>query len=46
MLGKIAWAAGDTASFHVQLDDLSVDDIGLLVLLFGEDNYGAFVRTA
>lgn len=39
-------AAGDTASFHVQLDDLSVDDIGLLVLLFGEDNYGAFVRTA
>jgi hypothetical protein len=39
-------AAGDTTSFDVQLDDLTVDDIGLLVLLFGADNYGAFVRTA
>ena len=39
-------AAGDTVSFDVQLDDLTVDDIGLLVLLFGADNYGAFVRTA
>jgi len=39
-------AAGDTASFNVRLDDLTVDDIGLLVLLFGADNYGAFVRTA
>jgi hypothetical protein len=39
-------SAGDTASFDVRLDDLSVDDIGLLVLLFGADNYGAFVRTA
>ena len=39
-------AAGDTASFDVRLDDLTVDDIGLLVLLFGADNYGAFVRTA
>ena len=39
-------AAGDTASFDVQLDDLTVDEIGLLVLLFGADNYGAFVRTA
>jgi hypothetical protein len=39
-------AAGDRASFDVRLDDLTVDDIGLLVLLFGADNYGAFVRTA
>jgi hypothetical protein len=39
-------AAGETASFDVRLDDLTVDDIGLLVLLFGADNYGAFVRTA
>jgi hypothetical protein len=38
-------AAGDRASFDVRLDDLTVDDIGLLVLLFGADNYGAFVRT-
>ena len=39
-------AAGGRASFDVRLDDLTADDIGLLVLLFGSDNYGAFVRTA
>src|SRR5262245_5389740 len=39
-------AAGETATFDVRLDDITVDDIGLLVLLFGSDNYGAFVRTA
>lgn len=38
-------AAGDSASFDVRLDDVTVDHIGLLVLLFGADNYGAFVRT-
>ena len=32
--------------YVVTLDDITVDDIGLLVLLFGADNYGAFVRTA
>jgi hypothetical protein len=39
-------AAGETATFDVRLDGITVDDIGLLVLLFGVDNYGAFVRTA
>jgi hypothetical protein len=39
-------SAGQTATFDVRLDDITVDDIGLLVLLFGADNYGAFVRTA
>jgi len=39
-------AAGETATFDVTLDGITVDDIGLLVLLFGADNYGAFVRTA
>jgi hypothetical protein len=39
-------AAGEQASFDVKLDGITVDDIGLLVLLFGADNYGAFVRTA
>jgi hypothetical protein len=39
-------AAGESATFDVRLDDITVDDIGLLVLLFGADNYGAFVRTA
>jgi hypothetical protein len=38
--------AGESATFDVKLDDITVDDIGLLVLLFGADNYGAFVRTA
>jgi hypothetical protein len=37
--------AGETATFDVSLDRIGVDDIGLLVLLFGADNYGAFVRT-
>ena len=39
-------AAGERATFDVTLDGVTVDDIGLLVLLFGADNYGAFVRTA
>jgi hypothetical protein len=39
-------AAGERATFDVKLDGITVDDIGLLVLLFGADNYGAFVRTA
>ena len=39
-------AAGDSATFDVTLDGIGVEDIGLLVLLFGADNYGAFVRTA
>jgi hypothetical protein len=38
--------AGERATFDVTLDGVTVDDIGLLVLLFGADNYGAFVRTA
>jgi len=38
-------AAGEHATFDIRLDDITVDDIGLLVLLFGADNYGAFVRT-
>jgi hypothetical protein len=38
--------AGEQATFDVKLDGITVDDIGLLVLLFGADNYGAFVRTA
>jgi hypothetical protein len=39
-------AAGERATFDVTLDGVTVVDIGLLVLLFGADNYGAFVRTA
>ena len=37
--------AGDSATFDVALDGIGVEDIGLLVLLFGADNYGSFVRT-
>ena len=39
-------SAGERATFDVRLDGITVDDIGLLVLLFGADDYGAFVRTA
>ena len=39
-------AAGERATFDVALHGITVDDIGLLVLLFGADDYGAFVRTA
>jgi len=38
-------AAGDPATFEISLGETEVDQIGLLVLLFGKDNYGAFVRT-
>ena len=37
--------AGETASFEVSLDGVDLDRIGLLILLLGRDNYGAFVRT-
>jgi len=37
--------AGETAIFDVSLSEVDVDQIGLLVLLFGRDDYGAFVRT-
>lgn len=38
--------AGETATFAISFEGIEVRDIGLLVLLFGADNYGAFVRTA
>ncbi len=46
VVNSAAVTAGETATFDVRLDGITVDDIGLLVLLFGADNYGAFVRTA
>jgi hypothetical protein len=45
VLASAPVAAGQTATFDVSIDRIGVDDIGLLVLLFGADNYGAFVRT-
>jgi hypothetical protein len=38
--------AGETATFAISFEGIEVRNIGLLVLLFGSDNYGAFVRTA
>ena len=38
--------AGGTATFDVSLGGKPIEDIGLVVLLLGKDNYGAFVRTA
>ena len=46
VLASTPVGAGERATFDVALDDITVDDIGLLVLLFGADDYGAFVRTA
>lgn len=46
VLASAPVAAGERATFDVTLDGITVDDIGLLVLLFGADDYGAFVRTA
>ena len=43
--GSAPVAAGDPATFEISLGKTEVDQIGLLVLLFGKDNYGAFVRT-
>jgi hypothetical protein len=45
VLASTPVGAGETSTFDVALDDITVDQIGLLVLLFGADNYGAFVRT-
>jgi hypothetical protein len=38
--------AGERATFAISFEGIEVRNIGLLVLLFGSDNYGAFVRTA
>jgi hypothetical protein len=38
--------AGETVTFDVAFEGVEVRDIGLLILLFGSDNYGASVRTA
>lgn len=46
VIGSAPVAAGERAMFEVTLDGVTVDDIGLLVLLFGADDFGAFVRTA
>jgi hypothetical protein len=43
--GSVVDAGGD-ATFDVSLEGTKIDDIGLVVLLLGRDNYGAFVRTA
>lgn len=37
---------GETATFGVQLDALTVGDVGVIGLLFGDVDYGLFVRTA
>lgn len=38
--------AGETGTFDVAFEGVEVRNIGLLILLFGSDNYGASVRTA
>ena len=36
--------AGETVTFAVALGGIDTDNIGLVVLLMGKDNYGAFVQ--
>lgn len=38
--------AGASASFDVSMQGVAIEDVGLVILLLGKDNYGAFVRTA
>lgn len=37
---------GETGTFEIELEGLTVGDIGVLGLLFGEEDYGLLVRTA
>jgi hypothetical protein len=47
--GDVAAAAtipdGETATFDVAFEGIQVGDIGAIALVFGQDNYGLFVRT-
>lgn len=48
--GEVASAspvgAGETATFGISFSGIEVREIGAIALLFGQDNYGLFVRTA
>jgi hypothetical protein len=39
-------APGNSGTYQVSFSGLEIRNIGLVVLLLGRDNYGAFVRTA
>jgi hypothetical protein len=36
---------GERATFDISFEGIEVGDIGAIALLFGQDNYGLFVRT-
>lgn len=42
--GAAAVPDGQTSTFDVSITGIELNNIGLLVLLMGHDNYGAFVR--
>lgn len=44
VIDATAVPAGETRTFDVELDGIAPKDIGLIVLLIGSDNYGAFVQ--
>lgn len=44
VLDPAAVGAGETATFDVALDGIELRNIGLVVLLMGQDNLGAFVQ--
>ena len=40
----VAIPDGESVTFDVSFSGLEIDNIGLVILLMGQDNYGAFVR--
>jgi hypothetical protein len=46
LTGGTSLAPGGSGTFQVSFAGLEIKNIGLVVLLLGKDNYGAFVRTA
>lgn len=45
LAGPAPIPAGETATFDASFTGIEVRNIGAVVLLFGQDNYGLFVRT-
>jgi hypothetical protein len=44
--GSAPVPAGEVATFEISFAGIAVGEIGAIALLFGQDNYGLFVRTA
>lgn len=42
--GAAPTPAGETSTFAASLDGIELRNVGLVILMMGEDNYGAFVQ--